>query len=245
LRKLLMKKWIQAGILTLFAGSVAMLGYVLYTNLQLKKHVNHLEQDQLMADAAKDFQEMELYISKKSESESKSTQKSGYQGWMKADKLSSQFEESSDGHFKKEWGMFLVREAERRGVDPYIVYELLRVESGEGFDPKAVGPQTKYGRAYGMAQFMKNTAPWIAEMANMPYDENKLFDPYYSIQLSIVYLDYLHAKYDNWDKALTAYHRGMFGMEQYIQEKGHAKSQYAREIQQEAKKQETVAVNNN
>jgi soluble lytic murein transglycosylase-like protein len=169
----------------------------------------------------------------------------GYLAWMEAAQLSEQFTEDSNGKFKKEWGLFLVKEATKYGVNPYLVYELIKVESGHTFNPKLVGPKTKYGHAYGMTQFMKNTAPWIAKMADLPYEHEKLFDPYYSIQLSIVYLDFLYKRYNNWDKALTAYNRGIYGLENYIQKNGHAKSSYAVKIQNGAEKHKYVALSTN
>jgi len=159
---------------------------------------------------------------------------SGYEGWQQAKEVSSHLYEDSDGEFKKDWGTFLALEAEQRDIDPFIVYELLKVETGGKFDPDLVGPETEYGQAYGLAQFMKNTGPWIADMADLSYDHDMLFDPHYSIQLSIVYLDFLYQEYGDWNHALTAYHRGMYGLEQYIEDNGDAKSWYAVEIQENA-----------
>ncbi|WP_035721778.1 lytic transglycosylase domain-containing protein [Gracilibacillus boraciitolerans] len=151
----------------------------------------------------------------------------------------------SDGKFLRPWAIYLVKEAEEYRIDPFIVYELLKVETGNTFNPNLVGPETKYGHAYGMAQFMTNTAPWIADMADMPYKENLLYDPYYSIKLSIVYLDYLYNQYDNWDETLTAYNRGMTGLEQYKLKNGNADSVYANKIQTNAQKyKEFVALAN-
>ncbi|UOR12293.1 lytic transglycosylase domain-containing protein [Halobacillus amylolyticus] len=167
-----------------------------------------------------------------------------FKKWPNHAKLANIFYEDSDQKFKKSWALYLIKQSAQYGVDPYVAYELLKVETGGTFDPKLVGPETEYGRAYGMAQFMKNTAPWIAEMAGLPYKDELLFDPYYSMQLSVVYLDYLHNKYDNWDKALTAYHRGVGGLKDYIDKNGHAESWYAKEIQSKAEAYETIALVN-
>ncbi|PKR79006.1 lytic transglycosylase [Halalkalibacillus sediminis] len=164
--------------------------------------------------------------------------------WQELERNADQMVTNSDGNFKKSWALFLNKKAKEYEVDPFIVYELLRVETGNTFDPELTGPETKYGHAYGMSQFMENTAPWIAEMAGLPYEKELLFDPEYSIELSIVYLDFLHHKYDNWDEALTAYHRGMGGLEKYKANKGHAASWYAVEIQEEAEKRRQVAFAN-
>ncbi|UCZ54527.1 transglycosylase SLT domain-containing protein [Bacillus shivajii] len=167
---------------------------------------------------------------------------SGYDTWLHAKHVADYLYEDSEGRFDRNWGKFLALEAERKGIDPFLVYELLKVETGGMFDPETVGPETKYGHAYGLAQFMKNTGPWIAEMAGLPYDDEMLFDPYYSIQLSVTYLDFLYKEYEDWDYALTAYHRGMYGLEAYIEENGHAASWYAVEIQENAEQASLVAV---
>ncbi|WP_430785230.1 lytic transglycosylase domain-containing protein [Virgibacillus flavescens] len=153
-----------------------------------------------------------------------------YSQWSNQNNTAARFVKDSNGKFKKSWALYLVKEAKLYDVNPHIAYELLKVETGGTFDPTLVGPKTKYGRAYGMAQFMKNTAPWIADMAGVPYSHEMLFDPYYSIHLSFVYLDFLHEQYGNWDKALTAYNRGMGGLQSFIEENGHAESSYSAEI---------------
>ncbi|MGJ9381724.1 lytic transglycosylase domain-containing protein [Salipaludibacillus sp. CF4.18] len=166
---------------------------------------------------------------------------SEYDGWGEARHVADQLYDDSNKLFKREWGTLLALESQKRNVDPYIVYELLKIETGGQFDPSLVGPETKYGHAYGLAQFMKNTGPWIADMADLPYDDEKLFDPHFSIQLSVVYLEFLHNEYGDWNHALTAYHRGMTGLENYKDENGHAKSEYAVEIQENAEITELLA----
>ncbi|SDP55234.1 transglycosylase SLT domain-containing protein [Halobacillus aidingensis] len=178
------------------------------------------------------------------EQPSAAEEKNGYHTWPEIEKKADRLVKESDGNFKKSWAMYLVKEAERYKINPFLVYELLKVETGGTFDPELVGPETKYGHAYGMSQFMKNTAPWIADMAGLPYEEELLFDPYYSMQLSLVYLDFLQNKYDNWDEALTAYHRGMGGLNEYKEENGHAESWYAKEIQEKAESHTTVVLAN-
>lgn len=155
--------------------------------------------------------------------------------WENANEIADHFYEDSEGRFERDWGLFLAMETMQKEIDPFIVYELLRVETGGRFDPEAVGPETQYGHAYGLAQFMHNTSPWIADMANLPeYDHDMLFDPLYSIQLAVTYLDFLYSQYGDWDHALTAYHRGIYGMQRYKEENGHARSWYAAEIQEKA-----------
>ncbi len=88
---------------------------------------------------------------------------------------------------------------------------------------------------------MKNTAPWIADMAELPYTDELLYDPLYSIELSVHYLNFLYSQYKDWDYALTAYHRGMGGLETYITRNGHAMSEYATTIQERATEFDGIA----
>lgn len=198
---------------------------------EIKQEITQLKQENKQLRSQNEYLQTE---------EVKTKEKSGYLTWPKIEQIADTFVEESNGNFKKSWALYLVKESQKFEIDPKVVYELLKVETGGTFDTELVGPETKYGRAYGMGQFMKNTAPWVAEMAGLPYSEELLFDPYYSMQLSIVYLDYLHHEYGNWEEALTAYHRGMGGLEQYVQENGDAKSWYAVEILSKAKTQQAV-----
>ncbi len=165
-----------------------------------------------------------------------------FKHWPYIEEIAEQMVKDSDERFKKTWAIYLVNEAIQYEIDPFLIYELLKVETGHTFDPDLIGPETRYGHAYGMSQFMKNTAPWIANMANLPYSDDLLFDPYYSMKLAVVYLDFLHHKYEDWDQALTAYNRGMTGMENYMRNNGSAKSQYAQIIQTKAKAHQSVAL---
>ncbi|HLQ71413.1 MAG TPA: transglycosylase SLT domain-containing protein [Bacillota bacterium] len=159
-----------------------------------------------------------------------------YYRWSSLEETADTLVEDSNGQFKKPWALYLVNESYQFDIDPYIPYELLKTETGGTFDPQLIGPKTKYGHAYGLGQFMKNTAPWIADMSNVAYEDDLLFDPYYSIHLTCVYLDFLYSQYENWDKTLTAYHRGIGGLESYIERNGHAKSKYATEILEASQK---------
>lgn len=157
-----------------------------------------------------------------------------YDDWKKRREFVSDVIKDSQGKFQESWAYFLVEKAIDLNVDPYIVYNLIKVETGGTFDPNLVGPDTKYGNARGLGQIMhSNTAAWLASLAGLEYyGKEQLFDPYFSIELTVVYLDFLYRKYGNWEEALTAYNRGMYGLEQYKARTGHAKSSYATKILQ-------------
>jgi hypothetical protein len=175
--------------------------------------------------------------------ESSELVESSYHSWEDSKKLAKKFHIDSNGKFSKEWGLFLSEKAKEYSINPYILFELIKVETGGTFKPDTVGPKTKYGRAYGLAQFMENTGPWIANMADLPYEKELLYNPYYSMELVVVYLDFLFKRYGDWDHTLTAYHRGMYGLEKFINNRGHSKSWYSEEIQENAKKLEMVVFN--
>ncbi|SDQ49490.1 lytic transglycosylase domain-containing protein [Virgibacillus salinus] len=197
----------------------------LQENNQLDSRNNHLEAENQKLTLENDYLDSDQLLDAK---------KNSYYSWTYVNKQANKLVKDSNGKFKKSWAIYLVQEAESFDISPYIAYELFRVETGNTFDPNLVGPETKYGKAYGMGQIMKNTAPWIAEMSGIPYNEELLFNPYYSIHLTFVYLDFLHKQYGNWDKALTAYHRGIGGLKNYLDKNGHAKSWYALEIKNNA-----------
>ncbi|MBU9712728.1 transglycosylase SLT domain-containing protein [Bacillus tamaricis] len=188
---------------------------------------------------ALEVERLQVYLENRSET----SQTAGYLTWEQANELADHFYEDSGERFEREWGRFLVLESTAKGIDPFLIYELLRVETGGTFSPDTVGPQTRYGRAYGLAQFMENTSPWIADMADLPYNHDMLFDPLYSIQLCVTYLEFLYNQYGDWDYALTAYHRGIYGMQNYVEEHGNARSWYAVEIQDKANNNRAVAMN--
>ncbi|MCP8616882.1 lytic transglycosylase domain-containing protein [Salirhabdus salicampi] len=202
-------------------------------NSSLKRHNEQLQRENEKLTAINNYL---------SSSSKEILQLNGYHDWPHLLNEADRMVNDSNDQFHKEWAIYLTAEAQKYDIDPFLVYELLKVETGKTFDPELVGPKTKYGRAYGLGQFMKNTAPWVADMGNLPYKDELLFDPYYSIQLTLVYLDFLYDRYGNWNEALTAYHRGMGGLQQYQQENGHAKSWYAVKIQKNAKTYQRTAL---
>ncbi|GAF65930.1 transglycosylase SLT domain-containing protein [Alkalihalobacillus trypoxylicola] len=212
-------------------GLLMVLAFLIVQNEQLKEQLisAEIEKEQYMA--KQEMKEMRQFFSTQPINSDIAI---NYHSWIQSKNISKQLYKDSEGLFQEEWGIFLGEIAQQKDIDPYIVYELLKTETGGTFNPELVGPHTRYGQAYGMAQFMENTAPWIADMAGLDYDQKLLFDPLYSIQLSIEYLSFLYEKYEDWDYALTAYHRGMYGLEAYIEEHGNAQSWYAVEIQENA-----------
>lgn len=84
--------------------------------------------------------------------------------------------------------------AQRRSIPPPVLAWLLHTESR--FNPTAVGPPTKYGRALGMAQFMPSTA------RSRGVDP---LDPVSAIEGAAGYLAELAAKHGGWEQGLARY----------------------------------------
>ncbi|MEK4564544.1 transglycosylase SLT domain-containing protein [Alkalihalobacillus sp. FSL R5-0424] len=216
---------------------IMLAGYFAFEANSLKQAVKDTENELTRLEIEKDGLELS------SNTELSESSAPSYSQWIQSSELAEQLYKDSEGRFKREWGLFLGELTQQKGMDPYIVYELLKVETGGSFDPTAVGPETRFGVAYGMGQFMTNTAPWIADRANLEYKQEYLFEPLYSIQLSVEYLDFLYEEYEDWDYALTAYNRGMTGLKKYVEKNGNAKSQYAVTIQQGVMQHDAIAFN--
>ncbi|WP_226036919.1 transglycosylase SLT domain-containing protein [Aquibacillus saliphilus] len=236
-----MMEWIKRKYLILLVAVIMLSGIVMYSinHISSNNYGELVEENEQLTQENNKLMAQQDYLTTSS---MKSESENGYHTWPEIEKNADAIVKDSNNNFKKSWALYLVKEANRYDIDPYLAYELLKVETGGTFDPKLVGPETKYGHAYGLAQFMKNTAPWIAEMADLPYEDELLFDPYYSMQISLVYLDFLHHEYGNWNEVLTAYHRGMAGLDQYIRDNGHAKSNYAEMIQESAADHASLAL---
>lgn len=84
------------------------------------------------------------------------------------------------------WEGSVRRWAREHGVDPFLVWAVMREESS--FIPDAI---SRSG-AHGLMQLLPSTARWIAEeKLGIPYNEELLFQPDYNIRLGTWYLRYL------------------------------------------------------
>jgi len=101
------------------------------------------------------------------------------------------------------WSELLI-EAERNGVDPYLVLAVVREESR--FDPQAVSP----ARAVGLMQLLPTTAQGVLGTRLPP---SRLTNPQLNIRAGVRYLAGLLRRYDgNVTLALAAYNSGPGGV---------------------------------
>lgn len=97
----------------------------------------------------------------------------------------------------------IIEESEKQGLDPVFTLAVIHTESG--FNPNAKG---KLGDS-GLMQILPDTAKWIAEMNDIPWEGKKaLFDPVYNIKIGTAYFAYLRSEFDMPSDYLRAYNAG-------------------------------------
>ena len=106
--------------------------------------------------------------------------------------------------YPRAWEESVRKWAEAYGVDPLLVWAVMREESG--FLPTAVSS----ANARGLMQLLPSTARWIAEeKLRIPYRVDLLFDPDYNIRLGTWYLRHLLDQFrGNVAWAVAAYNAG-------------------------------------
>lgn len=87
-------------------------------------------------------------------------------------------------------------------IDRSLIASVICVESS--FNQNAISSKG----AKGLMQIMPQTAKWICEKENIDYDEQKLLNAEYNINLGTYYLNYLINKFKNTDTAIIAYNAG-------------------------------------
>lgn len=110
-------------------------------------------------------------------------------------------------------------------LTPGLVISVIEAESN--FDERAVSS----AGAVGIMQIMPKTGKWLASMMGKKYEQEYLYDPLYNIELGCFYLSWLLERYDgNLHSALTAYNRGMTGLEDYERKNKTTVSSYSEKI---------------
>ena len=106
--------------------------------------------------------------------------------------------------------------AEEFSVDKYLIYALIKTESG--FNPQA---KSEAG-AIGLTQITEETFYWIKLMM-CPYEDlqfQDLYDPETSIRFGAYYISKCMQRYDNsMDTAAAAYHSGWGTVDKLLEDK--------------------------
>ncbi|MBE7024388.1 MAG: lytic transglycosylase domain-containing protein [Ruminococcaceae bacterium] len=106
---------------------------------------------------------------------------------------------------------YVERYAEEYSLDKYLVYSVIKVESG--FDPEA------YSRmgAKGLMQLMDKTASECNEKGNFGYRiPSDLYDPEKNIRLGCFYLSSLYEIYGDMELVITAYNGGTGNVDKWL-----------------------------
>lgn len=105
----------------------------------------------------------------------------------------------------------IIAACDEYSLDPCLVAAVIHTESR--FKPDAVSVDG----AVGLMQVLPSTAEWIAQMRGMEYDEAKLTDSAYNIDLGCWLLKYLSDRYEgNTRYALIAYNAGHGRLESWL-----------------------------
>jgi soluble lytic murein transglycosylase len=116
------------------------------------------------------------------------------------DKIKTEIEKQSH---PLTYGEFVDKYSEKYSVPPYIIYSVIKAESG--FDSAA---KSSAG-AVGLMQIMPETYKDIAaRMIGETANEGLLYDPETNIKYGTYYLRYLYDKFESWDLAFAAYNAG-------------------------------------
>lgn len=124
---------------------------------------------------------------------------------------------SKDALLKKVYPLpyyeIVMTEAEKNGLNPALVYGVIRAESG--FDPNAVS----HADARGLMQMTPQTFEWVQTM--IPDSEHltaeDLFDPEVNIQFGCELLSLLLSHYENESTAICAYNAGMGNVTSWLE----------------------------
>ncbi|HBB29710.1 MAG TPA: lytic transglycosylase [Clostridiales bacterium] len=109
--------------------------------------------------------------------------------------------------------------AEKYNLDPYLVYSIIKVESG--FDASA----KSYKGAIGLMQIMPQTGEYISNLlGEQGFTEGKLYDPEINIRYGTYYFSKLYKNYyEDLDMALAAYNGGEGNVRRWIREDSEGK----------------------
>lgn len=119
------------------------------------------------------------------------------------------------------------RESEKYGLNPGIMLELIKTESN--FRPEALSGDG----AKGLCQIRTVTAKATAQELGLEYQAELLHDAEYSIKLGTYHFAKLVKLYDyDYHRALTAYNRGIKGLDEYVKRTGTPVSTYSSRIRE-------------
>ena len=114
--------------------------------------------------------------------------------------------------YPRAYSDYVKRYSAEFGVEEYIIYSVIKVESG--FNKDAISSKG----ACGLMQLMPDTHRWLAKTRQEVAKD--IFDPSENIKYGTFYLKLLYERYENWTYALCAYNAGMGNVDKWLKEEG-------------------------
>ena len=109
--------------------------------------------------------------------------------------------------------------AKAYGVESSLIAAVIYAESC--FEEKAVSEKG----ALGLMQIMPQTAKWLCEQLSIDFDEKKLLEKEYNLNLGIYYLSYLIEKFRDTKTALCAYNAGEGNVQKWLFQTKYSQNQ--------------------
>lgn len=104
--------------------------------------------------------------------------------------------------YPREYETMVTEYAARYGVPEYVVYAVIRTESG--FQSNKVGEDG----AVGLMQLTPELFSRLQTMAKVTMEEGMLYDPETNIEYGTYFLSYLYTVYNRWNAVFAAYCAG-------------------------------------
>jgi soluble lytic murein transglycosylase-like protein len=125
----------------------------------------------------------------------------------------------------------IIEKVSRKYDIPFeLAFEVARLESN--FNPGLTN-YNEWNDTHdrGLFQLNDNTSPWLAKKVGINnFNYEMAYNPELNTNMGLWYLSYLYGRYNNWHDTLTAYNRGINGLEKFKERTGSSRSTYSRRI---------------
>ncbi len=102
--------------------------------------------------------------------------------------------------------------SQKYDLEPSLVASVVNVESG--YNPNRTSPKG----AKGLMQIMPSTAEWLCEKLKLEYDEEKLYEVKYNLNLGCYYLKSLVNNFEDRSTAMCAYNAGPTNVRNWLKD---------------------------
>ncbi len=110
----------------------------------------------------------------------------------------------------------IIEISKKYSIDSALVASIINVESS--YDKDVVSNKG----AVGLMQLLPSTAEWIAQYNKFDFSEEKLFQPYFNIELGTCYLKYLINIFDDEKNGICAYNAGIGNVQKWLMNKEYS-----------------------